>query len=222
MISYTYQKFRKVQSRGKHSSLKKGALFWNSLENTNSMNSDLNHWRNNRISDMSRMEKMFPSIEKIVDFSICKSIIDVGCGSASLLTLIKQKYHQIDCTGTDFSESKIKFCAQFEPNAKYFAHSIYNPIPNSYDYAFCLEVLEHLERPRLAVSQFVTAIQAGILKKVILTVPNGRIDTFAGHIHFWSPESWSLFLSDYSESSINISHGQFLDNKYNYAVISGE
>lgn len=52
---------------------------------------------------------------------------------------------------------------------------------------------------------------AGILRSngtLIFTVPDGRLNTqsagklredgssYWGHIHFWSPESWALFLKD--------------------------
>jgi len=29
---------------------------------------------------------------------------------------------------------------------------------------------------------------------LLITVPNGRLDTFDGHINFWSPESWEVFI----------------------------
>ena len=38
-------------------------------------------------------------------------------------------------------------------------------------------------------------LEGGIL---LVTVPNGRIDTFAGHINFWSPESWDIFVAENS------------------------
>ena len=45
---------------------------------------------------------------------------------------------------------------------------------------------------------------------LILTVPNGKIDTFMGHINFWSPESWAIFLKEHSsDCEINT----FLINK---------
>ena len=31
---------------------------------------------------------------------------------------------------------------------------------------------------------------------LILSVPNGRNDNFIGHINFWSPESWGIYLKE--------------------------
>jgi 2-polyprenyl-3-methyl-5-hydroxy-6-metoxy-1,4-benzoquinol methylase len=169
---------------------------------------------------MKRMQKMFPIIEKLVDFNRCKTLIDIGCGSASLLTLVNNTYKNIKCTGVDFSDAKLNFCAKVEPGAEYLIHDIYNPLKAVYDYAFCLEVLEHLEYPLSVVRGLAHSVYDNRLNMVMLTVPNGRIDSFPGHIHFWSPESWRLFLSEVSIERVKINHGTMLEDRYNYAIIS--
>jgi hypothetical protein len=65
-------------------------------------------------------------------------------------------------------------------------------VSGKYEVVFCAEVLEHLVNPSLAIKNLLTLVQSpGLL---VVTVPDGRRDTFIGHIHFWSPESWEQFI----------------------------
>jgi hypothetical protein len=51
----------------------------------------------------------------------------------------------------------------------------------------------------------------------LLTLPKGRTDTFAGHINFWSPESWTVFLNSICE---DLEVETALDNQeHNFAII---
>jgi len=52
---------------------------------------------------------------------------------------------------------------------------------------------------------------------LLITVPNGRNDTFAGHINFWSPESWDVFIEENS-GGLEFSTGK-VESTLLYAVI---
>ena len=53
----------------------------------------------------------------------------------------------------------------------------------------------------------------------MITVPNGRIDTFEGHINFWSPESWKVFIeSNISDQEFEVKVG-LIDNLTNFAIL---
>ena len=52
----------------------------------------------------------------------------------------------------------------------------------------------------------------------LITVPNGRTDQYEGHINFWSPESWEVFIKANSEG-LSVSTGVINDKKNNYAII---
>ena len=53
----------------------------------------------------------------------------------------------------------------------------------------------------------------------MITVPNGRIDTFEGHINFWSPESWNIFIrGNVSEKEFDIETG-LLDISTNFTIV---
>ncbi len=71
-------------------------------------------------------------------------------------------------------------------------HNIYDSLENTYDIIFCTEVLEYLINPEDALKNLISAMKPG--GYLFLTVPNGRIDDFEGHINFRGPESWNIFV----------------------------
>lgn len=52
------------------------------------------------------------------------------------------------------------------------------------------------------------------------TVPEGRRDTFLGHINFWSPESWREFVANQTSGSSVRFIAAKLDNRHNFALVS--
>lgn len=57
----------------------------------------------------------------------------------------------------------------------------------------------------------------------LVTVPDGRIDTFEGHINFWSPESWEVFVKDLVGNGFDVETGILLgggsNSMTNFATI---
>jgi 2-polyprenyl-3-methyl-5-hydroxy-6-metoxy-1,4-benzoquinol methylase len=121
-----------------------------------------------------------------------KDVIDVGSGTGHLLSELRQWSKPRRLTGCDFSEEAIKFSRQRFPGCSFFRHDIYVPLPEQFDVVLCTEVLEHLERPYVALANLLGAVRPG--GALVLTVPDGRRDTTLEHINFWSPESWKAFI----------------------------
>jgi glycosyltransferase involved in cell wall biosynthesis len=76
-------------------------------------------------------------------------VLDMGCGSSPLITLLGD-----DCIGIDTNESKLKFmrrrctssCLNMDVRALAFKN-------DSFDHVVCIEVLEHVNDPWLAISE---------------------------------------------------------------------
>lgn len=76
-------------------------------------------------------------------------VLDMGCGSSPLITLLSD-----DCIGIDTNESKLKFmrgrctspCLNMDVRALAFKN-------DSFDHVVCIEVLEHVNDPWLAISE---------------------------------------------------------------------
>lgn len=121
-----------------------------------------------------------------------KNIVDVGCGTGHLLKLISEKFENATLVGFEYSNSAIEIAKKICPKAAFFQFDIYENFQQKFDIILCTEVLEHLLYPNKALETCLQMIKnEGTL---LITVPNGREDTYLGHINFWSPESWKIFI----------------------------
>jgi len=98
------------------------------------------------------------------------NILDVGCGEG--VTIVKLKQSKIGKTyeGIDNSEDALRIGKKLYPGIDIKIGDIYN-LPykdNSFDLVVCTEVLEHLYRPKKAL----TELKRISSKYVLLSVPN--------------------------------------------------
>ena len=69
---------------------------------------------------------------------------------------------------------------------------MYKALPNTYDVIFVNHVLEHLPYPEDCITAMLNSLNLNGL--LIINVPNGRLDSFGGHIHFFGETSLKLLL----------------------------
>lgn len=135
-----------------------------------------------------------------------KRVLDIGCHAGSLLRLMRARYPDASLFGCDISDVKLAMAKRACPDAELFFSSLSDLSRSSrYDVVFLMEVLEHIVDPEAVVRRLLDLVSAG--GTLILTVPDGREDrypakdyhpefgSYAGHINFWSPESWTYFLA---------------------------
>ena len=138
--------------------------------------------------------------QRIINYCVQKnvtfdkvSVLDVGCSGSSLLQKIREQYEPTKVTGFDFSETIIKVSKQIFPNVNYNKFDLVKDAPNqNFDLVFCTQVLEHILQPEIALRNLMLMTKSS--GKLLITVPNGRIDSYRGHINFWSPESFEYFI----------------------------
>ncbi len=155
------------------------------------------------------------------------SIADVGSGMGYLFRKIAQVANPKQMTGYDTFSSIFPLAKAVCPTALYQSDSLYD-IKDQHDIVFCMEVLEHMVDPQAALDKLLQITAPGGV--LILSVPNGRYDfqeagairedqhSYWGHIHFWSPESWDLFLNSKHQAYTSIKTG-LLSRKHIYAII---
>jgi 2-polyprenyl-3-methyl-5-hydroxy-6-metoxy-1,4-benzoquinol methylase len=146
-----------------------------------------------------------------------KRVADIGCGTGGLLRALKNRYQPLSLTGFEYSENAIDIARSQVSGAEFCYFDIYEGSARQFDVIFCIEVLEHLLHPDTALRNVVSMLANS--GTALLTVPNGRIDTFEGHINFWSPESWEVFLKNVCGDH-DVKTGLIENGENNYAVIT--
>lgn len=90
-------------------------------------------------------------------------------------------------------------------------------LPKQYDMVCCMHVVEHLANAKQALKNLMAMVKPeGIL---FLAVPDGRVDNFPGHVHFWGKTSWKLLLEEVFENHY-IQTGHMDDKLALYGIIS--
>jgi 2-polyprenyl-3-methyl-5-hydroxy-6-metoxy-1,4-benzoquinol methylase len=146
-----------------------------------------------------------------------RHIADVGCGTGHLLLSIANVSTPASLTGFDYSDAALDVAGRVIPGAHLCAIDFCaDVVPGQFDIIFCTQVLEHLLHPENAFRTIVRMLKPGGV--ALLTVPNGRIDTFAGHINFWSPESWKTFLDQLCGDCENET-GCVEDGNVNFGIV---
>lgn len=157
-----------------------------------------------------------------------KKIADIGSGTGYLLRLIEQQNEAPSLYGYDTFEDILELATLIVPQAQHLPLSLYD-IQEQFDFIFCTEVLEHLVEPKKALEAMKKLLKSS--GTMVLSVPDGRIDqqasgkiredgsSYWGHIHFWSPESWELFLQENFPQAREIQVGK-VDAWKLYALIS--
>ncbi len=146
-----------------------------------------------------------------------KRVADIGCGTGGLLNAIKTRFQPRSLTGFEYSEKALDIARVKVPGVEFCYFDVYEGSSSQFDVMFCVEVLEHLLHPDVALRNILRMLAEGGV--ALVTVPNGRIDTFEGHINFWSPESWEVFLKQICDG-YTVKTGLIENDQNNYAVIS--
>ena len=131
------------------------------------------------------------------------TILDVGCGLGGLLEVCRTRYPDARLCGVECAGSAIAFIAEHRKDiAGVVANLADDPeafvrqVNIDADIVLCIEVLEHLIDPARAVQNL---LALNPRRALAITVPNGRVDSAAQHINYWSPESWRFFIETHAE-----------------------
>ena len=125
-----------------------------------------------------------------VDFA-GKKIADVGCAAGNALRYIHDKHSPGSLTGFDRSSKVLRWARYLLPDATFKTHDIEKPLKMKFDIILSLQVLEHLNHPKRALSNLMDALNAGGM--LLLTVPDGMTDGWVGHINRWTMKEFVEF-----------------------------
>jgi 2-polyprenyl-3-methyl-5-hydroxy-6-metoxy-1,4-benzoquinol methylase len=129
------------------------------------------------------------------------SCLDVGCGSGHLLAEFRKIGFDGRLVGLDTAGSAKHQVLGHNLDLEFYQGYLSDQAwGREFDLILCTEVLEHCEYPHEVIQDMLKVIKEG--GKIVITVPDGRKDTWDGHIHFWSPESFKLFIESFQKNTI--------------------
>lgn len=142
-------------------------------------------------------ETVANEVVKHIELARCNMFyLDVGCGTGHLMEAIRRRGLNGTIIGCDYAATAAGSVHKVCPTAEFRVVDIYSfDALEQYDFITCCEVLEHLKYPETAIANMLRALKTG--GKLFITVPDGRKDTWSGHIHFWSPEGFALLLEKF-------------------------
>lgn len=129
-----------------------------------------------------------------------RSVVDVGCGSGNLLRAVLDRITDIRgvtverALALDHARSAIERTADLVPEAEGRVFDLIRDDLGAerFDLVLCTEVLEHLRRPEVARDRLADACAAG--GTILITVPDGAVDEWDGHVNFWDEDDLEAFL----------------------------
>jgi 2-polyprenyl-3-methyl-5-hydroxy-6-metoxy-1,4-benzoquinol methylase len=124
-----------------------------------------------------------------------KSVADMACGTGHFLQALSNTYALKQATGYEINEAPLRTAKKLFPNIQFEINSVYEPLPKQVDVIFLNHVLEHLPYPETCLLPMMQSLNTG--GHIIIHVPNGRVDQFGGHIHFFSKDALALLIKKY-------------------------
>lgn len=152
--------------------------------------------------------RFFEEIALIASRYAGPSVVDVGCGSGTLLRAVLD--HIAASGGTavervlalDLARSAVERTTHLVPEAEGRVFDLVRDDlgDERFDLVLCTEVLEHLRRPEVGRDRLAQACAAG--GTIVITVPDGATDTWEGHVNFWTENDLAAFLEPAGRTTV--------------------
>ncbi len=156
-------------------------------------------------------DRFFAALRSLVESLEPESVLDAGCGEGETVARLSDVLPS-RVAGIDVREECVAFTARRFPDMDVSRQSVYElAFPDrSFDLVLCLEVLEHLDRPEVALAELSRVSRSDI----VLSVPHEpwfrlgsllRGKYLAGlgnhpeHVQHWNRGSFEGFLSPHVE-----------------------
>lgn len=191
------------------------AVDYNARERVDALNRDPHYHRKQVSAERAAFFEAVLALAAAEGVALDGDVADIGCATGQLLEMIAAQASPSSLTGRDFSAAKIEHNQTLFAAFTFETYDLTEPSDRQFDAVFCLEVIEHIPRAAVALRNLIAMLRPG--GALLITVPDGRMDCFVGHIHFWSPESWALFVAEQVPAGYDHAVGLVAEN--NYAIV---
>ncbi len=128
-----------------------------------------------------------------------RDVLDAGCGSGDFLRVLQRRLafdgRSARMRGIDLSPGAVARAKSTLPDASFSVADI-EAIPcgpGAFDLVVALEVLEHVQSPQAVLIELMRVCKAG--GTLLVSVPDGEVDHFSGHVNFWTRDELTAYLS---------------------------
>jgi 2-polyprenyl-3-methyl-5-hydroxy-6-metoxy-1,4-benzoquinol methylase len=153
--------------------------------------------------------RFYAALTGMLDKAGAHTVFDAGCGEGHILhQFLDSRYNAV--YGADLDMARLEYTRQQQPDAAVFCGNLHHiPLPDgAVDLVICLEVLEHVGQPEIALRELHRVTR----RYAILSVPNEpfwRIGNMARgaylkawgntpeHINHWSYWGFKRFVGQY-------------------------
>ncbi len=136
-----------------------------------------------------------------------RSVVDIGCGDGNLLRAlldnVARRGNSIErVLAIDYARSALVRVGEVVPEAEQRVMDFLrgNLGGERFDLVLCTEVLEHMPQPEVARERLVQACTAN--GTIVITVPDGAVDVWEGHVNFWTEDQIRVFLAPAGETTV--------------------
>lgn len=179
--------------------------------------------------DATRKKEVWPEIRNLsARVNDGESVLDVGCGNGRLLEAMDNK--KINYLGVDNSEALINLAKENYPLEKFLVADILNLdiiTDNSFDYVFCLAVLQHIPSQELRL-QALRQMRAKLRDTGHLIISNWNLWSSSKHRPLLLRNFWLKILGKYELDYNDLlfswkdSSGQKVSERYYHAYTKKE
>jgi len=99
--------------------------------------------------------KKWRALKKMLKGSVKGYLLDIGCADGTTTLQIHKYFPKLKITGLDYYQKAIEFARRTKPQIKFVIADVHK-LPfrnNSFDIVSAIETLEHLQNPKLALSE---------------------------------------------------------------------
>lgn len=145
----------------------------------------------------ARVESYMFVIQYVLSKKYGNRVVDIGFGSGDFLRLltVNAPDRHFEVYGLDYSEMAVKRATDILPGGNFTTGDVNNlPYPSDFfDQVFCIQTLEHLKNPEKVVKEMDRVCKPDGI--ILISIPNGELDNYEGHVNFWSESAFRKFLS---------------------------
>ena len=162
-------------------------------------------------------KELLRHISSVIGQYARRNILDIGCGPGYLLNYVinEESIHITGpVVGMDYSKEAIVQAGNNIQGA-FFTVADATQLPlttGSFSCVSCIETLEHIKDPKPIINELIRVTSKG--GAIIIGVPNGELDTWDGHQHFFTTEELRNLFTD-----TQVLHEEYINNNRNIIMV---